>query len=733
MADVDKLRAALEARQQRKQQNEQPQQPAPDNGRMPPQGPEMQQDRQMPPRQMPGQDMPPRPQQMPPQPGQQMPPQMGRQPDRQPIPQMPQRSPMQQSIGMPGDTATPGSSIMPPEPETPAAKLDEERIKKAWVTLSKYKSGKASLDARIIECEQWWKLRHWGYMHDTANPGIQQMPSAWLFNTIISKHADAMDNMPTANVLPREEADKDTAEKLSAIIPCVLEQTGYQEVYSDIQWQKLKTGTGVYGIYWDKTKLNGLGDVTIRKINLLNLFWEPGITDIQESENVFLCESMDRERVKALWPQVTDQVLNGGSVTPRHFVWDEEHRVDADRVTIVDWYYHVYDGQKAVLHYAKLLGETLLYSSEEDPEYGERGWYDHGMYPFVFDRLFPVETSPCGFGFVDVCKHNQEQIDLLEQAMVENSLMNATPRYFVRTDGGVNEEEFADWTRPIVHVSGSMSQDSITLIQPPTLNANVISMINEKVTEMKETSGNTDSSRGTAGGGVTSASGIAALQEASGKLSRDNALASFRAFTRLVNILIELIRQFYDAPRQFRILGEHGKTQYTDFDNSMLKPESLGISWGEDDGYRLPTFDVKVSAEAHSTFTKNAANEMAMNLFNMGVFNPENVQQSMLLLNMMQFEGKDELMSKLSEYQQQQQQLMQWQQMALQLAQQVDPAMAEQMGNAIMMQAGQAPGPGGNGGGNVESVEQQNQKDPGGAMSKLQRAREAAQQRGVAE
>lgn len=32
--------------------------------------------------------------------------------------------------------------------------------------------------------------------------------SAWLFNAIVSKHADAMDSFPEAVILPRSEADR---------------------------------------------------------------------------------------------------------------------------------------------------------------------------------------------------------------------------------------------------------------------------------------------------------------------------------------------------------------------------------------------------------------------------------------------------------------------------------------------------------------------------------------------
>ena len=39
--------------------------------------------------------------------------------------------------------------------------IGEQQIRKAMETLRKYKSGKANLEARVIDDEQWWKLRHW--------------------------------------------------------------------------------------------------------------------------------------------------------------------------------------------------------------------------------------------------------------------------------------------------------------------------------------------------------------------------------------------------------------------------------------------------------------------------------------------------------------------------------------------------------------------------------------------
>ena len=39
-------------------------------------------------------------------------------------------------------------------------KIGEEEARKALAILEKYKQGKKSLDERLIDNEQWWKMRH---------------------------------------------------------------------------------------------------------------------------------------------------------------------------------------------------------------------------------------------------------------------------------------------------------------------------------------------------------------------------------------------------------------------------------------------------------------------------------------------------------------------------------------------------------------------------------------------
>ena len=526
-----------------------------------------------------------------------------------------------------------------------AARIGVEQIREANNTLQKYKQGKANLEQRIIDNEQWYKLRHWECMRDKKQQ--VQPTSAWLFNSLANKHADAMDNFPSPNILPREEGDKGEAEMLSSIIPVILEQNDFEETYDNVQDYRLKSGTGVYGIFWDNEKMNGLGDISILKADLINLFWEPGITDIQRSRHLFHVELADNDLLEQEYPQLRGK-LSSSSIDLSKYVYDDT--VDTStKSAVVDWYYKKRQNGRNVLHYCKYVNDVVLFATENDPEMAERGWYDHGMYPFVFDPLFSMEGTPCGFGYIDVGKDTQAYIDRANQAIMQNMLANAKPRHFIRSDGSVNEAEYADTTKDFIHVDGSLGQDSILPVQGKPLNNVYIQVLHDKIDELKETTGNRDISTGGTTSGVTAASAIAAMQEAGSKLSRDHNKASYRAFRKVVLMVIELIRQFYDLPRCFRIIGENGTARFVEYSNANLQPQMQGIEMGVDMGYRLPLFDVEITAQKASPYSKMSQNELALQFFGAGFFNPQMSDQALACLEMMDFDRKQGIMQRIAQ------------------------------------------------------------------------------------
>lgn len=515
------------------------------------------------------------------------------------------------------------------------AAIGVEQIRRFNEILQRYKAGKVNLERRLIENEQWWKLRHSDGMRNTTARDADK--SAWLANVIMQKHADAMDAYPTCSCLPHEPGDRAEARKLSSIIPAILRQTEFERVYSDCWWQKLKGGTGCYQVTWDGSKLGGLGDIAICKINLLNLFWEPGVEDLQDSAYIFHLALADKERLQEHYPALEGKAMSRGPLTVSEFVYDDAVRTD-DKALVVDCYYK----RRGVLHYCKYCGETVLFATENEEDYAA-GWYAHGRYPFVLDPLFPIEGSCCGYGYIDYGKTTQQYIDKLTGAIMENALASATPRWFIRQDSGVNEEEYADFGNHFIHAGGNLGEDAVKQIRPVTLPGIYLNVLDSRINEIKETLGNRDAATGGVTASVTSAAGIASLQEAAGKLSRDAEKAGYRAFEQIVYLCIELIRQFYDVQRSFRITGQMGQEEYIAFDNTGIAAQTA------DGGIRVPQFDIDVQAQKENPYTKESYNELAVQLFSMGAFRPDMAEQTLMMLDMMDFKGKDRLQQKVQQ------------------------------------------------------------------------------------
>ena len=515
--------------------------------------------------------------------------------------------------------------------------IGTEEVAKAAQLLQQYKSGKAALDTRIVDNELWFRMRHWKNYKNKMMEDKPTPASGWLFNSIANKHADAMDNYPEPNVLPRAADDEQTAKVLSKILPVLLEQAEYEQVYSDTWWRKLKQGTGVKGIFWDPGLRNGVGDISIKSMDLLMMYWEPGVMDIQDSPHLFSLAVADNEQLKAQYPQLEGHT--GSTLEVAKYIHDQS--IDtSDKSVVVDWYYKkARENGPPLLHYCKFCNGVVLYASENDPALADRGFYDHGKYPFVFDTLFVEEDSPAGFGYIDVMKDTQTAIDEMNAAMDENVKLSAKARYIIQDGAGINEKELADFGKDIVHAAGRVTDETLRPLQTAGLAGNLITYRDARVAELKEISGNRDVSQGGTTSGLTAASAIAALQEAGSKLSRDMLKSAYRAFAKECYFIIDLMRQFYDESRVYRITGDSGQPEYVQFSGAMLQPQPGGMIGGVELGSHEPVFDITVSAAKKSTFSRLSQNETAKECYQMGLFAPANADAALAVLDMMDFEG----------------------------------------------------------------------------------------------
>ena len=88
---------------------------------------------------------------------------------------------------------------------------------------------------------------------------------------------------------------------------------------------------------WDTSKLNGLGDIGVERVNLLNIYWEPGVTDIQRSRYFFHTELYDKDVLEELYPQLEGK-LKGQTFISTKFLYDD-HVSTENKHTVIEVYY----------------------------------------------------------------------------------------------------------------------------------------------------------------------------------------------------------------------------------------------------------------------------------------------------------------------------------------------------------------------------------------------------------
>lgn len=529
-------------------------------------------------------------------------------------------------------------------------KIDDNRVAQFADILYKYRDGKQLLDGKIKDNYEWWKQRHWHLLKGKqVAEGSKDLISAYkepepttahLFNCIQNKHADAMDNIPELIFLPVSKDDEQTCNILNKIIPVVNERSKFTRAYSGCWYDKLIAGAGIYFIGWNQNLYYGLGDVEIKKVDPLKLFWKPGINNIQESPFTFYVEELPLSEVRELYPYLKVTTGNHLALKEHH---KQEQDIGQDIVQLVHCYYKVNNR----IHYCYFSCGQVIYASENDERFKDTGYYLHGKHPFVIDSCYSIYDSPFGFSLLDVEKPTQELIDKYTQLTVKNVKDNAAGKKFYDRNSGVNLDDLQDNSKEYVAVN-SINEGVIRHVEVKDITANMSGLINNKVAEMNETSGNRDFTQGGTVAGVTSASAIAALQESGSKGSRDLIKSTYEAMKELGEMEIEIMRQRYQNTRFFRITGTEEEYDFVEFNNQDLLPREIE----QEDGQPIlhtPVFDVKIKAQKQSPFSTMANNEQYLNFFKAGMFNPQIADQALLCVELLEFEGKENLIRKLKE------------------------------------------------------------------------------------
>ncbi len=493
-----------------------------------------------------------------------------------------------------------------------------------------FRSAYANEWQRLENCERMYRGDHW---HDVpkTDPNEPRPVTPILQSTVENVAAELMDRCPAAVIRPETGENERQAKIVEAVVARNHDDAAYAVEYQKLVHDLLVGGYCVQEVGYDTGLNNGLGGAFIRQVEPRSILFDPLVTDMQQGRAVFKFGIVTRAWLREHYPDHADKIADDplmATMAPTDSVLIADRQ---EQLLLVEYWWRVYDREekRCRVHMAVLCGGQVLEDSrKEKPE----GYYAHGMYPFVLTPLFPRKGSALGFGLIDLFETQQRYADKLDQIVLKNAVLASHNKLLVTDASGFDPDDLRDWARE-VHRGESLS--GVTWFSTPALPGYLISYI-EKIREsIKEESGANESSRGNVRQGVTAASAIEALQEASNKRARMATTQLHEAFRQAVRMEIEVEREYNFFLRPVRIT-ENGRTVAAGFDSG-----TLFLGKGKS---RVPVeFFVSVRAERQSLSSAAARNDTLMQLVAIGALDPADA------VPLMDFDGKEQVVKAIEE------------------------------------------------------------------------------------
>ena len=588
-------------------------------------------------------------------------------------PEMVERGPV------PGDIPPEMQTPRMPPPAEPVKRRKEPRknspdedelIGRCYELFEEFRSAYVSEWERQDHNERIYRGEHWEEMRGGVMDGEERPePMTPMVQSIIENvQADLMDGFPHAEITPESPEDRDVADVIGAIIAQNHDAQNFRKEYRKMCHDLLTHGWCVSESGYDSHAYNNIGMAFTRYVNCRNILFDPQCEDVQDGRAVFKIQPVTVKRLEEMYPEYEGQFES--DVYDLIEERDQKVRKDSTKdVLLIEYWWRVYDAdaEQFRVHMAKCAGHKLL---EDSRRAKPDGYVSTGEYPFTVTGMMRRKGGPLGIGLCDSFGEMQKTADRIDQIVMMNALMASRNKMLVARSSGFDAEDLQDWSKE-VHLGDNLG--GVTWMSTPPLPQYIIQYSQLLRQTARDESGANDFSRGNTASGVTAASAIAALQEASGKRSRMIKDQLHESYKEAVRMEIEFEREYSVLPRHVLIMRNGEEIPMT-FDSAMLSRVS-------ETGVEVPIeFFISIKVETQRQWQTQTQNELMIQLLQMGIFDP-----AMLVENMI-FEGKQGILKQMADAQKQQAEAA-----AMAQAQGGAPASPEQAeAQAAMEQAGQA-------------------------------------------
>jgi hypothetical protein len=465
------------------------------------------------------------------------------------------------------------------------------------------------------------------------------------------------DQRPTLDVSPTSEPHSSYHEFFSTIAHDL--QTAMQASLRDQQfeaqaelsmWDSMIYGTGILKTCWDGTRVGGLGDAIIRRIDPYTFYPDPFATDMDDAGYFIEARNMSLQELDRRWPGSSDHISAGiqhdidkapdnmdghttqaraqpgamhGSTRSSYGApgGGRAHAVEDQGVTVLECWLrdHEYidlphSGEQSVKDCWRVVviaGNRVIMDEKADDIWG------HGTHPY--DKHTPHANGQFwGFSMVEWLVPSQIAINSLLASAMHNINLTGNPVFMESQRAGISRTKITN--KPGQRIATN-DPDRSKWMDVPTLPGHVMTLIEFFVNEMERISGLSAITRGMMSGGRPAAGVVESMQEASFVRVRQAVRGFERALGSAGNKMASLMVENYTESRVVQVTGPQAQ-------KSALALRGYHFYTPTPEG-RLPMkFNLNIEAGSTLATSRSARIAEADTLFAMGALDHEAVLEA---------------------------------------------------------------------------------------------------------
>ena len=395
-------------------------------------------------------------------------------------------------------------------------------------------------------------------------------------SNVEGKTALLCDQNLAIQVDPREPGDRFFCDKVRVLADFIKERNRMYRKIEVHERRREMTGTGIFKVVWDFDKLDGQGLPDIEPIHPAKLFIDPAITDVYNVQNAqYIIEASNRSIYSAsleYGKDIADAIMPNLDPVSNVIVNNEEEQY----VHLQIWTkYKESKDSEVQLRLIEMSGCGVILNDtkkklaeHKNKQKDDLKLFPNSNYPYFLTPDMYRENTIWGKASAELILPISDQIDELDDNILRNARLTGNPIALVSNNSGIDVDKITNEPGQVIPTNDI---NAYKWLAPPS----VPTYISNKRAELMNNDRQvvtrfTDQQIGKSQSGVDTATESMALQNSGNSMIEHKKGLLQETLSEVFEYAIELALLNWDSTMVFRITGENGENDFTEFNPDKL-------------------------------------------------------------------------------------------------------------------------------------------------------------------